>query len=120
MCHPNGRVEKGDTTTEEPTSKGRLVAQLSFQHVKCEAFMFMSRNQSVERPFGTYNLTRHRDIARLWCQTHSQPFGKFVGAQQNNGDCYFGRWYMAVMNFGDIASEFSGHTVTTTTPFRDE
>ena len=73
--------------------------------------MFMSRNQSVERPFGTYNLARHRDIARLWCQTRSQPFGKFIGAQKNDGDCYFRRWYMAVMNFGDIASEFSGHTV---------
>ena len=94
MCHPNGRVEKRNTATGEPTGKGRLIAQLSFQHVKCDALMFMSRIQSIERPFGTYNLAHHRDIARLWCQIRSQPFGKFIGAKKNDGDCYFRRWYV--------------------------
>ena len=42
---------------------------------------------------------------------NDQPLGGFIAAQKNDGDCYFRRWYLAVMNVGDIASEFAGHTV---------
>ena len=58
MCHPNARVPKNDTATGEPTGKGRLIA------IKADVLKWLSRNQSVERPFGTYNLSRHREIAR--------------------------------------------------------
>ena len=111
MCHPNARVPKNDTATGEPTGKGRLIAHLSFQPIKADVLKWLSRNQSVERPFGTYNLSRHREVARQWCQLNDQPLGGFIAAQKNDGDCYFRRWYMAVMNVGDIASEFAGHTV---------
>ena len=111
MCHPNARVPKNDTATGTPTGKGRLIAHLSFQPIKADVLKWLSRNQSVERPFGTYNLARHKDIARQWCQLNDQPLGGFIAAQKNDGDCYFRRWYMAVMNIGDIASEFAGHTV---------
>ena len=111
MCHPNARVPKNDTATGVATGKGRLIAHLSFQPIKADVLKWLSRNQSVKRPFGTYNLARHKDIARQWCQLNDQPLGGFIAAQKNDGDCYFRRWYMAVMNFGDIASEFAGHTV---------
>jgi hypothetical protein len=111
MCHPNARVPKNDTATGEPTGKGRLITHLSFQPIKADVLKWLIRNQSVERPFGTYNLSRHREIARQWCQLNDQPLGGFIAAQKNDGDCYFRRWYMAVMNVGDIASEFAGHTV---------
>ena len=111
MCHPNARVPKNDTATGVATGKGRLIAHLSFQPIKADVLKWLSRNQSVERPFGTYNLARHKDIARQWCQLNDQPLGGFIAAQKNDGDCYFRRWYLAVMNVGDIASEFAGHTV---------
>ena len=111
MCHPNARVPKNDTATGIATGKGRLIAHLSFQPIKADVLKWLSRNQSVERPFGTYNLARHKDIARRWCQLNDQPLGGFIAAQKNDGDCYFRRWYLAVMNVGDIASEFAGHTV---------
>ena len=37
--------------------------------------------------------------------------GGFIATQKTDGDCYFRRWYLALMNVGDIASEFAGHTV---------
>ena len=111
VCHLNARVPKNDTATGVATGKGRLIAHLSFQPIKADVLKWLSRNQSVERPFGTYNLARHKDIARQWCQLNDQPLGGFIAAQKNDGDCYFRRWCLAVMNVGDIASEFVGHTV---------
>ena len=111
MCHPNARVPKNDTATGVATGKGRLIAHLSFQPIKADVLKWLSRNQSVEKPFGTCNLAKHKDIAKQWCQLNDQPLGGCIAAQKNDGDCYFRRWYLAVMNVGDIASEFAGHTV---------
>ena len=90
--------------------KGRLIAHFSFQPIKTDVLKWLSRKPSIERPFGTYNLSRHSEIARQWCQLNDQPLGGFIAAQKNDGDCYFRRWHLAVMNVGDIASEFAGHT----------
>jgi hypothetical protein len=111
QCHPTGRVPKSDTATGVATSKGRLIAHLSFQPVVHDVLKYMSRNQSVERPFGTYNLAKHQDLARLWCQSKGYSPTGLVAAQKNDGNWYFKNWYFAVMQFGEIASEFAGHTV---------
>ena len=111
LCHPNAGVPKNDTATGVATGKGRLIAHLSLQPIIADVLKWPSRNQSVERPFGTYNLARHRDIARQWCQSNDHPLGGFISSQKNDGDCYFRRWYLVVMNIGDIVSEFAGHTV---------
>jgi hypothetical protein len=111
QCHPTGRVPKSDTATGLPTSKGRLIAHLSFQPVKFGLLKYLSKNQSVDRPFGTYNLAKHQDIARLWCQARGNPLASMIAAQKNDGNYYFKNWYFAVMCFGEIASEFAGNTV---------
>ena len=67
VCHPNARVPKNDATTGEPTGKRRLIANSSFQPIKADVLKWLSRNQSVERPFGTYDLSGRRWIARQWC-----------------------------------------------------
>jgi hypothetical protein len=111
QCHPTGRVPKSDTSTGLATSKGRLIAHLSFQPITHGVLKYMSRNQSVERPFGRYNLAKHQDLARLWCQAKGYSPAAIIAAQKDDGNYYFKNWFFAVMQFGEIASEFAGHTV---------
>ena len=86
MRHPNARVPKNDTTTRSATVKGIRIAQLSFQPIKADAPKWLSRNQSVKRHFGTYNLARHKDIARKWRQLNDQSLGGFISTKKNHGD----------------------------------
>ena len=61
-CHSNARVPKNDTATGVATGKGSLIAHHFFQPIKADLLKLLSRNQSIERPFGTYNLVDIRTL----------------------------------------------------------
>ena len=111
MCYPIARVPKHSTSTGLATGKGRVIAHLSYRPVFKKFMRLLSKNDSVEAPFGTYKLGRHPDIAREVLYWRSSELGQALAACKVDGNYYFRNWFMSVMNYGDIACEFSGHTV---------